>query len=75
MTAPLCFVEPWVYELWAGSRVPNDRTGCPSGPCTDCTPTYQLRMKKRGLCEHPETMFTVGQDGGVFGVWPTVVAA
>ena len=70
MTAPLCFVEPWLYELWAGSRVPNDKAGCQAGHCTDCTPTYQLRMRKVGRCEHPETQFSVDRDGGVFGMWP-----
>lgn len=72
MTQPLCFVDPMIFRLWSGSKTPGTTFGecCPAGPCTDCTPTYQLRMRKRGLCEHPETVFTIGQDGGVFGMWP-----
>ena len=36
--------------------------------CRDCTPSYQLRMKRQGRCEHPETMFAVDRDGAVVGV-------
>jgi hypothetical protein len=63
-TVPLCFF-PRIFELWEGSSIPSARTR-PSH-CEDCTPSYQLRMKKAGRCEHPDVMFTI-EDGGVVGV-------
>lgn len=62
---PLCFVDPAIWRLWSRSSVPSEHA-CP--PCKDCTPTYQHRMKKRGLCEHPETQFSIDNDGGVYGI-------
>lgn len=68
-TAPLCFMEPRMFALWMNSSGPKD--DCQAGPCTDCLPAYQLRMKKQGRCAHPETNFGVRDDGGIFGWWPT----
>lgn len=66
---PLCFVDPNIFKLWSGSAKVEE---CgEAGPCRDCLPAYQLRMKKRGRCSHPETMFGISQDGGVYGFWPT----
>lgn len=65
---PLCFVDPRTFRLWAGSAGAKE---CGSGPCADCQPSYQLRMKKMGRCDHPETMFGVNGEGGVYGFWPS----
>lgn len=64
---PLCFIDQRVFKLWSSSAGAAD---CGSGPCHDCQPGYQLRMKKQGRCAHPETMFGVTEDGGVYGFWP-----
>ena len=55
---PLCFATAKDFERWRSSYNPT----CVSH-CRDCTPAYQLRMKKQRRCEHPETMFTVEDDG------------
>lgn len=60
-TFPLCFSSPKLYALWRSSW------RCPDSHCHDCLPSYQLRMKKLGRCEHPEAMFTIEADGGVVG--------
>lgn len=65
---PLCFVDPRLFKLWSSSAGVEECGA--AGPCADCLPAYQLRMKKRGLCSHPETNFGVRQDGGIFGWWP-----
>jgi hypothetical protein len=63
--APLCFF-PRIFEIWESTPVAaQDRARCT--PCTDCMPSYQLRMKKLGRCEYPNTMFSFDEDGGVVG--------
>ena len=60
LTFPLCFATAEDFARWRGSfeakRVAH---------CRDCTPSFQLRMKKLNRCEHPETMFTFEEDGVV----------
>lgn len=64
-TFPLCFTSLELYELWRSTRVSaTAKTEC---VCVDCLPSYQLRMKKTGRCEHPETMFTIDEVEGI--VW------
>lgn len=63
---PLCF-SPRIYELWEGAPVGSQDRRC-GNICTDCLPSYQLRMKKVGKCEHPETMFTF--EDGIVGYRP-----
>lgn len=58
---PLCFSSLEQYERWRKSFQ------CPRSHCHDCLPAYQLRMKKQRRCEHPETMFTLDEEGGVVG--------
>lgn len=66
---PLCFA-PRIYDLWdkADTAIPKGQR-C-MNPCVDCLPQYQMRMKKAGRCAHPETMFGVDKDGGIYGFWP-----
>lgn len=71
--APLCFVPPAMYQLWLSSGF-TDAAECPAGVCTDCLPSYQLRMKKLGRCEHPETRFRMSAAGALFGTWQQQVA-
>lgn len=65
VVVPLCF-SPRIFELWRRSPVGSQDKRRDS-PCTDCMPSYQLRMKKCGRCEHPEVMFTIDADGAVVG--------
>jgi len=70
MNAPLCFVSPRMFDLWTkADRSVPEKTRC-ENPCRDCQPSYQLRMKKLKRCAHPETMFAVDQEGGVYGYTP-----
>ena len=65
---PRCFSTLHIYLKWIDARrmgPANERT---HPVCRDCTPSYQLRMKRQGRCEHPETMFAVDRDGAVVGV-------
>lgn len=59
---PACF-SPRIFKLWeqANTSIPKG-TRCESH-CRDCMPSYQLRMKRAGRCEHPEVMFAFEEDG------------
>lgn len=57
---PACFPSLLDFERWAKSFGAKD-----CGFCHDCLPSYQLRMKKLRRCEHPEIMFSIGEDGVV----------
>lgn len=61
-THPLCFGSLADFERWRKSFQAGS-----SGHCADCLPSYQLRMKKLGRCEHPDTMFSFDEDGGIVG--------
>lgn len=67
---PMCFWSQRQFALWkaADSHVPRGNR-CNGDQCHDCLPTFQLRMKRLGRCEHPETMFTFGHEG-VIGYRP-----
>lgn len=68
MDKPPCFSSVRFYENWR-AMLPKCNSGERQATiCHDCLPGYQLRMKKLGRCAHPDTAFTVGQDGGVIGV-------
>lgn len=41
-----------------------------AGPCTDCTPGFQARMKVAGKCDHPEIVFEEDEEGFVYGRKP-----
>jgi hypothetical protein len=63
---PSCFTEPQ-YEAWKEAA----RQAIPTwGPCTDCTPGYQARMKIAGKCEHPEIKFEYDDDEAIYGRLP-----
>ncbi len=61
---PKCFDDRRQYQSWCilanASKLEGDKDGnnySYSGYCIDCTPIYQLRMKKQGRCTHPKTEF------------------
>lgn len=60
--APLCFF-PRIFELWDSAPAAVRVRDC----CVDCMPSYQLRMKKLGRCEHPNTSFSFDEEGGILG--------
>jgi hypothetical protein len=51
---PRCFNTKEDYSLW--HRGPRDDLRA-AEHCTDCLPSYKMRMAKCGRCEHPETVF------------------
>ena len=69
MQAPLCFADPGMFRLWLSSGLRSKQDSA-CGPCTDCTPSFQTRMKRQGRCAHPETMFGLDAEGAVYGYWP-----
>lgn len=58
---PLCFKSLEDFERWRKSF----QAGLDF--CRDCLPSYQLRMKKAGRCEHPEVMFSFDEEDGIVG--------
>lgn len=67
---PLCFVTPRMFELWTRSDQEQPLAQRCDNPCRDCTPGYQIRMKRVRRCSHPETMFAFDEEGAVYGYWP-----
>jgi hypothetical protein len=63
-TFPLCFRSMQDFERWRNSKNIVKR----EPHCRDCLPSYQLRMKKLGRCEHPNTSFSFDEDGGIVGL-------
>lgn len=65
----LC-ATPEQYEEW---RKAARLHGPPldSWFCTDCTPVYQLEMKKKGWCVRPEIRFKKSAGEGIEGYLPT----
>lgn len=58
---PPCFKARSDYELWLDTpnSNPSDRPAeLASKHCTDCLPSFKMRMAKCGRCEHPETVFS-----------------
>lgn len=51
---PPCFSCRADYELWLNNRY---QWNLAAHHCTDCLPSYKMRMAKAGRCEHPETTF------------------
>jgi hypothetical protein len=70
MQAPLCFVAPRLFELWSRADLGLPEKSRCNNPCRDCQPGYQTRMKHQGRCAHPETMFSIDDERGVYGYWP-----
>lgn len=57
---PKCFESLAQYHDWRKvARVSYPRFG----PCTDCTPDFQERMKKEYRCEQPQIKFRLVEDG------------
>lgn len=81
---PPCFKTRADYELWLDN--PYQET-LPAEHCTDCLPSFKMRMTKAGRCEHPETQFKFYPETGfdaddlgvrIVGMWtplpmPTVM--
>lgn len=65
---PLCFQSKEQYTTW--SELARGSTQAQFGPCTDCTPEFQDRMKKEMRCEHPEVEFDKDEDGFISGYIP-----
>jgi len=63
---PMCFT-PMQYKAW---RALARFSHASDGPCTDCTPGFQARMKQAGKCEHPEIEFDEDEDGVIVGRRP-----
>ncbi len=63
---PACFTEQQ-FVAW---REAGQGWSPLAGPCTDCTPGFQARMKVAGKCEHPEMIFDEDEDGFVYGRKP-----
>jgi hypothetical protein len=71
---PACFSSRADYERWLDSS--NTEQHLLHQHCTDCLPSYKMRMAKLGRCEHPETSFSFepssfdGEDGvEISGHW------
>lgn len=71
MTAPLCFSSPRVFELWLRADMSLPLANRCENFCTDCLPSYKVQMKREGRCEHPETVFDIEREGGLFGRCPS----
>lgn len=68
MVIPLCFRTVADFERWQRSLAHCGGADKRASHCRDCLPAYQLRMKKLGRCEHPETMFTLDEMEGIVGI-------
>lgn len=66
-SVPRCFETKEQFVAW---REAARLAYAHYGPCTDCTPEYQARMKEENRCEQPQVVFVV-QNGGVEGVIPS----
>lgn len=65
----LC-ATPEQFEEWRRAS----RLSLPPFPayfCADCTPSYQLEMKKKGWCARPEIKFKRTAADGIEGYLPT----
>jgi hypothetical protein len=62
---PLCFESKKQYQHWG--KLVRGSVRAMYGPCTDCTPEYQERMKQQMRCEHPEVKFDFDEDGLIAG--------
>lgn len=71
MTAPLCFASPRLFELWLKADTALPEAQRCQNVCRDCLPSYKVRMKREGRCQHPETVFDLESEGGIFGRWPS----
>ena len=54
------------YGLWK-LAARNSKPDPSAGFCTDCTPTYQAKMKKQKRCENTDIYFIVDVDGWITG--------
>ena len=68
---PRCFTYQQ-YALW--KAVAREVTPGIVGPCADCTPTYQRRMKKQGRCEREIIRFRWDEDGLCEGFMPPLTS-
>lgn len=58
---PPCFNSEADFALWRDG--PYQET-LPAQHCTDCLPSFKMRMAKAGRCEHPETVFRFDNETG-----------
>lgn len=72
---PPCFSTEADYALWRDGPLQENLD---AQHCTDCLPSFKMRMAKRGRCEHPETQFRFIPDSGfdpaeqgvrIYGTW------
>lgn len=66
-TFPACFTELRFYRNWQRT-MPHCPDKLRATICTDCTPQYQLRMKRHGRCSNPEATIRFDAEGNVTGV-------
>lgn len=65
----MCFWSQRQFALWSASNNHIAEKSRCSSACVDCLPSFQVRMKRAGRCEHPETMFAFNEDS-IVGYWP-----
>jgi hypothetical protein len=58
---PPCFSSRKDYELWLDGPYQENLS---AQHCTDCLPSFKMRMAKAGRCEHPETTFRFTPQAG-----------
>lgn len=58
---PPCFKTRADYELWLDNPY-QENLGAQH--CTDCLPSFKMRMAKAGRCDHPETIFRFDHETG-----------
>ena len=72
---PPCFKTRADYELWLDNPYQENLA---AQHCTDCLPSFKMRMAKAGRCSHPETQFKFYPETGfepddlgvrIVGVW------
>ena len=65
-TVPKCFPNKRHFAIWQhAARITG---GCfEVGFCTDCTATYQQRMRLENRCAHPDVVFAPDEHGMIQG--------
>lgn len=51
------------YDFWRSGAFGNSVNGF----CSDCTPEFQKEKAAKGLCDHPEVLFYLDNDGLIEG--------
>ncbi len=65
---PRCFDSDEQYILWldANKQMSRSMTATSTSHCEDCCPSFALKMREQGRCDHPEITFRCG--GGIITV-------